>query len=87
MTDTIRASPDWVLQQSIHRGRGHRLIGASRHQSTEGRITQRNGLRARVLSTPAAEVDLGIPKLREGSLSSAARGSGEGTSTGPCTRW
>ena len=42
-------------------------IGADRHQRTEGRSNYRNG-RARMLSTPAGDVELRIPKVRVGSF-------------------
>ena len=50
------------------------FIGADRHERTETRIAQRNGHRPKLLSTPAGDVELGIPKqlgipkLRQGSF-------------------
>lgn len=43
-------------------------IGADRYQRTEARTTHRNGTRPKQLQTPAGELDLLIPKLREGSF-------------------
>jgi putative transposase len=43
-------------------------IGARPHERTETRINQRNGGRTRVLSTPAGDVELRIPKVREGAF-------------------
>lgn len=43
-------------------------IGAAPHQRTPERTTRRNGTRPKTLATPAGEVDLQIPKLREGSF-------------------
>jgi putative transposase len=43
-------------------------IGAGPHERTETRTNQRNGSRARLLSTPAGDVELAIPKLRVGSF-------------------
>ena len=43
-------------------------IGAARYERTSERTTRRNGTRPKVLATPAGEVDLAIPKLREGSF-------------------
>jgi len=43
-------------------------IGAERYQRTEQRTTSRNGTRPKTLATPAGELDLAIPKLREGSF-------------------
>jgi putative transposase len=43
-------------------------IGAAPHERTESRTNQRNGSRARLLSTKAGDVQLGIPKLVKGSF-------------------
>lgn len=43
-------------------------IGAEPHQRTEARTNRRNGARSRVLSTPAGDVELAIPKVRTGSF-------------------
>ena len=43
-------------------------IGADRYQRSQQRTTHRNGTRARLLSTKAGDVELRIPKLREGSF-------------------
>jgi transposase-like protein len=67
MTDTIRASLEWILQQLIE-AEATAFIGAGRHERTEARTAQRNGHRVRLLSTPAGDVELGIPKLRQGSF-------------------
>lgn len=47
-------------------------IGAARYERTPERTTRRNGTRPKTLATPAGEVDLQIPKLREGSFFPAA---------------
>ncbi|GAA1963619.1 hypothetical protein GCM10009776_27910 [Microbacterium deminutum] len=44
------------------------MIGAAPHQRTTERTTRRNGARPKTLATPAGEVNLQIPKLREGSF-------------------
>jgi putative transposase len=44
------------------------VIGAAPFQRTEGRITQRNGARLRTLSATAGDLELRIPKLRQGSF-------------------
>ena len=67
MTDTIRSSLEWVLQQLIE-VEATAFIGAARHERTDTRTTQRNGHRPKLLSTPAGDVELGIPKLRQGSF-------------------
>ncbi len=43
-------------------------IGAAPHERTETRSNQRNGGRQRLLSTPAGDVELRIPKVRVGSF-------------------
>jgi len=43
-------------------------IGAAPHERTESRTNRRNGGRRRILSTPAGDVELRIPKLRRGSF-------------------
>lgn len=43
-------------------------IGAAPHERSEGRSNQRNGARPRLLSTPAGDVELAIPKVRVGSF-------------------
>lgn len=43
-------------------------IGADRYERAASRTTHRNGTRPKQLETPAGELDLLIPKLREGSF-------------------
>ena len=43
-------------------------IGAGRYERSEERVTHRNGSRPRLLSTKAGDVELRIPKMREGSF-------------------
>jgi putative transposase len=43
-------------------------IGAAKHERTETRTAQRNGSRDRLVSTPAGDVEVRIPKLRQGSF-------------------
>ncbi|WP_113719080.1 IS256 family transposase [Arthrobacter dokdonensis] len=43
-------------------------IGAGRYERTPERATRRNGTRAKRLATPAGELEVAIPKLREGSF-------------------
>jgi transposase-like protein len=43
-------------------------IGADRYERTDARTAYRNGTRSRLLSTKAGDVELRIPKLREGSF-------------------
>ncbi|EHM93308.1 hypothetical protein HMPREF0975_01958, partial [Actinomyces sp. oral taxon 849 str. F0330] len=44
------------------------MIGAGPYERTEDRRTRRNGKRPKKLATTAGEVDLAIPKLRQGSF-------------------
>jgi transposase-like protein len=67
VTDTIRTSLEWILQELIE-AEAAAVIGAGRHERTETRTNLRNGHRARLLSTAAGDVELAIPKLREGSF-------------------
>jgi transposase-like protein len=67
MTDTIRSSLEWILQQLIE-AEATAVIGAAPFERTETRTAQRNGHRPRLLSTPAGDVELEIPKLRQGSF-------------------
>ena len=67
MTDTIRTSLEWILQQLIE-AEVTAFIGAGPHERTETRTNLRNGHRPRLLSTAAGDVELDIPKLRQGSF-------------------
>ena len=44
------------------------VIGAGRYERTETRVTDRNGSRPRLVTTQAGDVQLRIPKLRQGSF-------------------
>jgi transposase-like protein len=44
------------------------VIGAGHGERAPDRLTQRNGHRPKLLSTPAGDVELGIPTLRRGSF-------------------
>ncbi len=43
-------------------------IGAAPGERTSERLTQRNGHRPKLLSTPAGDIEVAIPKLRQGSF-------------------
>jgi len=43
-------------------------IGAEHGERTPMRVTQRNGHRPKLVSTPAGDIEVGIPKLRKGSF-------------------
>jgi transposase-like protein len=43
-------------------------IGAAPHERASSRVTQRNGHRPKTVSTPAGDIEVQIPKLRQGSF-------------------
>ncbi len=65
--DVVRQGVALMLQALIDAEATAR-IGADRFERTDGRTTQRNDTRDRLLSTKAGDVDLKIPKLRQGSF-------------------
>jgi transposase-like protein len=65
--DLVRESVRLVAQELIEH-EASEAIGAARYERTEARLTHRNGSRTRLLSTKAGDVELRIPKLREGSF-------------------
>jgi putative transposase len=67
LTEKIRTSLAWVLQQLIE-AELTATIGAGRHERTDSRVAQRNGHRPKLVSTAAGDIELAIPKLREGSF-------------------
>jgi transposase-like protein len=65
--DVVRSGMQLVLQALIEL-EAAQVIGAERYGRDAGRVTHRNGSRPRLLSTQAGDVELRIPKLREGSF-------------------
>jgi len=65
--DLIRESVRLVMQDLIEVDVAEQ-IGAGRYERTESRTTQRNGSRPKLISTQAGDVELAIPKLRQGSF-------------------
>ena len=65
--DLIRDAVRYVFQELIE-SEATAVIGAGRYERTEGRVTERNGHRVRLVSTKAGDVELAIPKLRKGSF-------------------
>jgi putative transposase len=65
--DVVREALALVLQALIE-AEAAEVIGAGRYERTASRTTHRNGSRTRLLSTKAGDVELRIPKLREGSF-------------------
>src|SRR5512132_2693478 len=64
--DVLRESVEWLARQLME-VEVSELIGAERGGRTEDRATHRNGYRARRWDTRAGEIELQIPKLRQGS--------------------
>jgi putative transposase len=67
LTEKIRTSLTWVLQQLIE-AELSAAIGASPHERTETRSAMRNGHRPKLVTSPAGDLELQIPKLRQGSF-------------------
>jgi putative transposase len=63
--DAIRTGAEFVYQALIE-AEASEQIGAARYERSGSRTTQRNGHRTRTLSTKAGDLELKIPKLREG---------------------
>jgi putative transposase len=74
--DALRDRPDLdlvrelvqYLYQALIEAEVTELIGAERHERSVTRSTRRNGSRGRRLSTKAGDLELKIPKLRQGSF-------------------
>jgi transposase-like protein len=64
--DLVRESLRWLVQQLMET-EVTELIGAAHGERTEDRATWRNGYRPRRWDTRAGELELRIPKLRQGS--------------------
>src|SRR3982750_4103430 len=64
--DVIRESVRAVAQELME-AEVSELIGAAHGERTEDRATHRNGYRARRWDTRAGEIELQIPKIRQGS--------------------
>ena len=65
--DLIRDAVQLVLQELIE-VEATEHIGAGRYERVDTRVTERNGSRGRLLTTQAGDVELRIPKLRNGSF-------------------
>jgi transposase-like protein len=63
--DTVRKGAELIYQALIE-AEATEMIGARPFERTEGRVTQRNGHRTRLLSTKAGDLELRIPKVRDG---------------------
>jgi putative transposase len=76
LLDALRAGGDLdvvcealaLVLQALIEAEAAQQIGAGRYERAASRTTHRNGTRSRLLSTKAGDVELKIPKLREGSF-------------------
>lgn len=66
-TDLVRELAQFGLQQLIDL-EATEAIGAGRYERSDGRVTERNGSRPKLLSTKAGDLSLAIPKLRKGTF-------------------
>jgi transposase-like protein len=67
VNDRIRVATETLYQELID-AEAAAFIGAAPFERTPDRTTQRNGTRLRTLTTTAGELELRIPKLRQGSF-------------------
>jgi transposase-like protein len=67
VTDRIRSATETLYQELID-AEATAFIGAAPFERTTDRTTHRNGSRPRVLTTTAGDLDLTIPKLRQGTF-------------------
>ncbi len=67
LTDRVRTALERVYQELID-AEAAELIGALPHERTSDRSTYRNGSRPRLLTSQAGDLQLRIPKLRQGSF-------------------
>ena len=65
--DLVRESVRLVMQELIET-EAREVVGAGRYERSDTRTTQRNGSRPRLVATQAGDVELRIPKLRQGSF-------------------
>ena len=67
LNESIRETLRWLLQQLIE-AELTATIGAAPHERSEARSTLRNGHRPKTITTQLGDLELKIPKLREGSF-------------------
>src|SRR5690554_587010 len=67
VNNRIRVATETLYQELID-AEAAAFIGAAPFERTPDRVTQRNGSRLRTLTTTAGELELRIPKLRQGSF-------------------
>ncbi|MGC4936201.1 IS256 family transposase [Gordonia sp. DT30] len=73
--DELAAMPETMMSELIRHGLQELIeaelsaaIGAGRYERAEGRTTHRNGHRNKTITTAAGDIEVKIPKLREGSF-------------------
>ena len=84
--DRVRAAAETIYQALID-AEFTAFLGADRWERTEERVGQRNGTRARTLSTTAGDLVLGSGRSARASRSSLRCWSGVGGSIRRCSRW
>ena len=67
LTDRVRSATEKLYQELID-AEATAFIGAAPFERSLERVTQRNGSRLRTLTTTAGQLDLRIPKLRQGTF-------------------
>jgi len=67
VSDRIRVATETLYQELID-AEAAAFIGAAPYERTDSRTAQRNGSRPRSLTTTAGELELRVPKLRQGSF-------------------
>ncbi|WP_344778850.1 IS256 family transposase, partial [Gryllotalpicola kribbensis] len=67
VSDRIRSATEMLYQELID-AEAAAFIGAAPYERTEARTAVRNGTRPRTLSTTAGDLNLKLPKLRQGSF-------------------
>lgn len=67
LSTSIRDILAAAIQELIEAQLTH-AIGAAPGERSDDRLAQRNGHRPKLLSTPAGDIEIGIPKLRTGSF-------------------
>ncbi len=82
--DRIRSAATTIYQALIE-AELTAVIGVAPHERTDARTAQRNGSRARILTTTAGDLELRIPKLAPGR--SFPRCWSGGGSIRLCSRW
>jgi len=83
LTEALRSADEGQLMRSLLHtilqalidAEAEAHIGAGPHERSDGRLTQRNGTRAKTVSTTAGDLAVKIPKTRTGSFFGSPAGS------------